>query len=62
MIDKFDYNLNNFYIDPSAVLEIDSDGWIKNNPYIEILERALRIVEIEERKNSTEHLLLASLL
>lgn len=32
------------------MLEKDSDIWMQNNPFIEILERALKIVEIEERK------------
>lgn len=32
------------------MLEKDSDIWMQNNPCIEILERTLKIVEIEERK------------
>ena len=44
-IDKFDDNVNSFYKDPFVALENDSNTWIQNNPYVEILEPALKIMK-----------------
>ena len=59
---KFDQNLDTCYNNPFAILEKDYDTWIQNNPYKEILERALEIIETELARISSEQLHLDTLL
>ena len=54
IIAKFEQNLENFNKSIFVVLEKDSDTWIENNPYVDILESALEIVETEVTRISGE--------
>ena len=58
MIANFDQNLDSYYKNPLVVLEKDVDIWIENNPYIEILESALEILEIELNRINAEQVFL----
>ena len=62
MIANFDQNLDSYYKNPFVVLEKDYDIWIENNPYVEILERALEIVEIELNIINIEQVFLDSVI
>ena len=61
-IAKFDQTLENYYKNTFVVLEKDSNSWIEKNPYIEILERALKNVETELNRINIEQVYLDTLI